>query len=112
MRNYSKTGARKTKSPKGVGRPGYRTPSAFRNKVLVVVRGIPKGSLMTYGQVARAAGNPRAARAVGAILRKNANTNVPCHRVIRADGTLGGYNGLCGNKKELLMREGALKRKR
>ncbi len=76
---------------------------AFKERVLTVVRGIPRGKTMTYGQVASAAGNPGAARAVGTILSRNADTAVPCHRVVKADGTPGGYNGLRGASKATLL---------
>jgi len=80
----------------------------FTAKVLEVVRHIPKGRIMTYKAVAIEAGNPQAARAVGTILKNNDNPAIPCHRVIRSDGTVGGYNGLAGKKRELLVQEGAL----
>jgi len=65
---------------------------------------------MTYGEVARVAGRPGAARAVGTIMARNTDKTVPCHRVIRGDGKIGGYNSLQGpSKRELLVREGALK---
>lgn len=73
--------------------------------MLKVVSTIQKGETCTYGEVARRAGNPRASRAVGAILKANKDTNIPCHRVIRSNGSPGGYNGLRGDKKELLERE-------
>lgn len=62
---------------------------------------------MTYGDVARRAGNPRAARAVGAILSTNYRPDIPCHRVVRGDGTLGGYNRGLANKRRILQKEGA-----
>jgi methylated-DNA-[protein]-cysteine S-methyltransferase len=70
---------------------------------------IPMGRVTTYGAIAKAIGSPRAARAVGNAL--GANTNpiaVPCHRVVRADGSLGGYSGGEGSttKTMLLAREG------
>ena len=78
----------------------------FSQKVLEIVAGIPKGKTMTYSQVAQLAGNPKAARAVGRIMSKNHNPKVPCHRVIRADGKLDGYNrGGIEKKKELLQKE-------
>jgi len=81
----------------------------FSEKVREVVRKIPKGKVMTYAEVARKAGNPKAARAVGMIMSKNFDTNIPCHRVIRSDGSLGGYNrGGEARKKALLKAEGAL----
>ena len=65
----------------------------FKDRVCAVVAEIPKGEVRTYGEVAQAAGYPRAARAVGMIMSQNHNPNVPCHRVIRSDGRMGGYNG-------------------
>lgn len=77
----------------------------FADLVLAVVRKIPKGGTMTYGEVARHAGNARAARAVGAVLRTNYDPKIPCHRVIRANGFLGGYNRGIKNKIKKLKRE-------
>jgi len=80
--------------------------NAFRERVLAVVKKIPKGTSMTYKEVARRAGNPKAARAVGAIMRTNRNPDIPCHRVIRSDGSLGGYNrGGTERKRQILERE-------
>lgn len=79
----------------------------FREKVLNVVRKIPKGGSMTYKQVAAKAGNPKAARAVGAIMRTNYDPSIPCHRVVRSDGSLGSYNrGGTRRKREILASEG------
>lgn len=64
----------------------------FAQAVYDVVRRIKKGQTMTYKQVAAAVGRPQAYRAVGNILNKNYDPNIPCHRVIRSDGTTGGYN--------------------
>jgi len=81
----------------------------FRDKVLAVVKNIPKGESMTYKEVARKAGNAKAARAVGAIMRTNYDPNIPCHRVIRSDGSLGSYNrGGTLKKRAILKQEGAL----
>ena len=81
----------------------------FKAKVLAVTRSIPKGKTMSYGEVAKKAGRPKAARAVGTLMAHNHDLTVPCHRVIRADGTVGAYNGLRGTSKEALLRaEGAL----
>jgi O-6-methylguanine DNA methyltransferase len=63
---------------------------------------------MTYGDVAYFAGSPGAFRAVGNILSKNYDPKIPCHRVIRADGKMGGYNRGIKRKSEILKREGAL----
>lgn len=78
----------------------------FREKVFEIVRRIPKGEVLTYSQVARLVGNSRAARAVGNILNKNYDPGIPCHRVIRADGALGGYNRGGQKKAEILKSEG------
>jgi len=73
---------------------------SFKDKVFAVVRGIKKGQVMTYKQVAKKAGSPNASRAVGSILKTNYDPKIPCHRVIRSDGKMGGYNR-GGNKKKL-----------
>ncbi len=79
----------------------------FRHRVLETVRRIPAGTTMSYGTVAEAAGNPGAARAVGTIMKQNIDPSVPCHRVIRADGSIGPYNrGGEQKKRELLRSEG------
>lgn len=79
----------------------------FAEKVRGVVRQIPKGQAMSYQAVARAAGKPRAARAVANVMANNYDSSVPCHRVIRSDGQLGGYNrGGIEKKRELLTAEG------
>jgi len=83
----------------------------FRNKVVEVVKEIPLGDVMTYGEVAKLAGNSGAARAVGTIMASNGDNGVPCHRVIRSDGSLGPYNGLLGKSKaKLLKQEGYVQR--
>lgn len=80
----------------------------FQEKVFEVVRKIPRGKVLTYQEVARLAGSPRAFRAVGNILTTNYNPEIPCHRVIRSDGGMGGYNRGIEKKKQLLKEEGAL----
>ena len=82
--------------------------NSFRQKVLDIVAGIPKGATMTYKEVAVRAGNPGASRAVGAIMKTNYDPKIPCHRVIRSDGKTGGYNRGAENKIALLRSEGAL----
>jgi methylated-DNA-[protein]-cysteine S-methyltransferase len=83
---------------------------SFADRVRAVVRDIPKGETMTYGQVAYKAGNPGAARAVGAVMKNNYDKTVPCHRVVRADGKIGDYNrGGRERKEQLLREEGALR---
>lgn len=79
------------------------TMSPFEQNVIDIVRKIPQGKVLTYGQVANRAGNPKAARAVGSIMAKNADKNVPCHRVVRSDGSIGMYNGLQGKDKMTLL---------
>lgn len=79
----------------------------FRERVLEIVSKIPRSSVLTYGEVARRAGNRQAAQAVGAIMKTNLDPKVPCHRVIRSDGTLRGYNrGGTKRKRALLEAEG------
>ena len=83
--------------------------TTFTKRVQDVVRAIPEGQTMTYKQVAVAAGNEAAARAVGMIMSKNKDLDIPCHRVVRSDGVIGNYNGLRGKtKRALLEDEGAL----
>jgi O-6-methylguanine DNA methyltransferase len=78
----------------------------FRDKVHSIVKKIPEGKVMTYKEVAAKAGNPKAFRAVGNILNKNYDSSIPCHRVIRSDGRLGGYNRGEENKISILRKEG------
>lgn len=101
MRNYSKTGGRP-------GKPAYRTPASFMEKIFAVVRKIPKGETLSYKRVAELAGHPKAFRAVGNILNKNYNPKIPCHRVIRSNGKSGGYNRGAGKKEEILKKEKAI----
>jgi O-6-methylguanine DNA methyltransferase len=82
---------------------------SFRGKVLEVVRNIPKGKTLSYKEVAKRAGHALAARAVGSFMAHNHDPKVPCHRVIKSDGTLGGYNGGIKKKIALLRKEGAIK---
>jgi O-6-methylguanine DNA methyltransferase len=80
--------------------------SDFTNRVLSVVRRIPVGRVATYGDVAAAAGRPRASRAVGNIMRNCADRDLPCHRVVAAAGRIGGYGGNVEMKRALLRAEG------
>lgn len=80
----------------------------FTESVYKVVAQIPEGSVLTYKEVAKKAGNAKAYRAVGNILHKNHNPHIPCHRVIRSDGALGGYNKGTHKKREILKKEGAI----
>lgn len=73
--------------------------------MLTVVGRIPVGRVTTYGDVARLAGRPRAARAVGNVLREASRPGLPYHRVIAAGGQLGGYSDLA-LKRALLVAEG------
>jgi len=87
------------------GKPGYRTPATFKSRVFQIVSDIAKGKTLSYGEVAKRAGNPKAARAVGNILNKNYDPKIPCHRVIRSSGKFGGYNKGFKKKAAILIRE-------
>lgn len=80
----------------------------FTARVHAIVKSIPRGHTLTYKQVATLAGNPKASRAVGMILKKNFDPVIPCHRVIRSDGQTGGYNRGAKRKHQLLSAEGAI----
>lgn len=82
-----------------------RKNSIFRQTVLQIVSKIPTGETLSYQQVATQAGNPKAARAVGAILKTNYDPTIPCHRVIKSDGSLGGYNRGIKQKQAILNQE-------
>jgi AraC family transcriptional regulator of adaptative response/methylated-DNA-[protein]-cysteine methyltransferase len=82
--------------------------SRFEERVWAALRQIPRGETRSYSEIARALGNPRAARAVARACAENpAAVVIPCHRVIEAAGTLGGYGGGVSRKRALLQREGA-----
>ena len=78
---------------------------SFQQNVLAVVTVIPEGKVLTYSQVAVKAGNPQASRAVGSIMAKNTDKNIPCHRVVKSDGSIGMYNGLQGASKEVILKK-------
>jgi O-6-methylguanine DNA methyltransferase len=82
--------------------------TAFTSRVLSIVRRIPPGCVATYGDVAALAGRPRAARAVGTIMKGCSQAGVPAHRVIGAGGRLGGYGGQEAMKRALLVAEGVV----
>jgi O-6-methylguanine DNA methyltransferase len=104
------------------GKPGTNHPPldladrpAWDQRVLEAVAAIPWGQTASYGQIASAIGSPRASRAVGGALGRNPIAfMVPCHRIIAADGTLGGWGGdrwgdpehRLRDKQRLLLREG------
>ena len=80
---------------------------SFSERVKKVVSNIPKGSALSYKEVAVVAGSPKAYRAVGTIMSNNRDPSVPCHRVIRSDGRAGGYNqGGINVKRDILESEG------
>ncbi len=81
---------------------------SFKERVFEIVAKIPRGKTLTYKQVAQKAGRPNAYRAVGSILNKNRNPKIPCYRVIRSSGKLGGYNKGIRTKKSLLKKENVI----
>lgn len=95
--------------PRGIAPDAWARLTPFQQAVYRAVRRIPKGQTRSYQWVAKAIGRPRAARAVGNALHANPFApTVPCHRVIRADGTLGGYATGPSKKRVLLRREARL----
>jgi methylated-DNA-[protein]-cysteine S-methyltransferase len=87
----------------------WRLTSGFRGRVQRAIARIPYGRTRTYLEVARSAGNERAVRAAGTACGSNPlPIVVPCHRVLRSGGGLGGYGGGLAMKKALLRMEGAL----
>ncbi len=80
----------------------------FKNEVYEVVKRIPRGKVLGYKEVAKLAGKPRAWRAVGNILNKNRDSKIPCHRVVRSNGKIGGYNRGEKAKRALLKKEKAV----
>ena len=81
----------------------------FQRRVWTVLQGVPAGSTITYAAVASRIGEPGAVRAVARACAANAIAlGIPCHRVIRSDGTLSGYRWSVERKRALLAREGAL----
>ena len=74
---------------------------SFKQKVIEIVKKIPRGKTLTYKEVAMLAERPRAWRAVGNILSKNKDPGFPCHRVIKSEGKIGGYRE--GTKKKIIL---------
>lgn len=99
-------GSRRQDGSNGARRDPPR--AGFAARVLAAVRRIPAGRVATYGDVAAQAGAPRAARAVGNVMRDCRDATVPCHRVVAAGGLLGGYGGRDAMKRALLSAEGIL----
>ncbi len=76
-----------------------------RDKILALIKKVPKGKITTYKELANAL-NSKGYRAVGRILNSNKNKEVPCYKVIKSDGAIGGYNRGTKKKLELLKRDG------
>ena len=83
----------------------------FQIKVWEFLKTITKGTVTTYSKVAEAIGYPKAVRAAANAIGNNPNPIIiPCHRVVRSDGTIGGYSGIGGiNKKKSLLRKENIK---
>ena len=85
-------------------------PTEFQKAVYKIVSKIPKGKTLNYKEVAKRAGRPKAFRAVGNIMASHNIKELPCHRVIKSDGTVGGFRGGFKDskiKKAMLKKEGA-----
>lgn len=83
----------------------------FKEKVYELTRSIPKGKVATYGQLARLAGNKKAARVVGLLMKINPDApHTPCHRVVSSTGDLTGYSAAGGltKKQSMLQAEGVV----
>ncbi len=78
----------------------------FQKMVFALCAQIPEGSVSTYSEIARAMGKPKACRAVGNALNKNRSSKVPCHRVVKRNGSVGGFAHGTGKKMALLSDEG------
>lgn len=84
---------------------------SLKDRVYEQTRNIPKGKVATYGQIAKLADSPKAARAIGLLMRTNPDApRTPCHRVVASDGSLSGYSGVGGikGKKKMLVSEGVM----
>ena len=86
----------------------FKELSSFKKRVYQMVREIPRRKTLTYKEIAKEAGSPRAWRAVGNILNKNRNQKIPCHRVVKSDGKIGGYKNGTKKKISLLKQESLL----
>lgn len=87
----------------------FTTGTPFQQQVWQALTHIPQGKVVTYQTIAKMIGKPKAVRAVANAVGKNPFApEVPCHRVVRSDGTLGGYSaaGGCARKRHLLTQEG------
>ena len=88
-----------------------KNSAIFSKQVLKIVSHIPRGSTLSYKEVAQMAGSPRAYRAVGNILNKNFDSRIPCHRVIHSSGEPGGYNRGRRAKRAIITKEGVVIKK-
>ncbi|WP_151640673.1 methylated-DNA--[protein]-cysteine S-methyltransferase [Corynebacterium sp. 11A] len=85
----------------------YRSHTAFRHHLYAALSTVAYGETLSYGQLAARAGHPRAVRATGTALRLNpVPVFLPCHRILRSDGSIGGYAGGVELKRRLLRLEG------
>jgi len=83
----------------------------FHEKVYEIVKKISKGEVLTYKEIAKLAGKPKAYRVVGNILNKNRDSKIPCHRVIKSNGEIGGYKYGTKRKIAQLKKEGIIIKK-
>ena len=99
---------RRPAPPRGISRAAWARLTRFEQQVYRAVAGIAQGETRSYQWVARSIGRPSSARAVGNALHKNPFApRIPCHRVVRADGSLGGFAGGLAKKRRLLAAEKA-----
>ena len=89
----------------------YSRATDFEKSVYETLKAVPYGEVVTYKELARRCGRPGAARAIGNALAKNpCPIIIPCHRVLKSDGSIGGWSGKQGWKGRLLALEGFLQR--
>ncbi len=94
-------------APKHISKEEWKQLTHFTQRVYLAALRIPKGQTRSYRWMAKDSGNPKAMRAVGNALHRNPFAPViPCHRVVKADGTLGGYAHGTARKRVLLRQEG------
>ena len=104
---FKKLHSRKMRNSNSKNKFDFSKFSQFEKDVLIATYKIPKGKVSTYGRIAKMIGKPKSARAVGNVLNKNPFApTIPCHRVIKSDGQIGGFASGTRKKIKILSKEG------